>query len=206
MLNQPTQEKLRTRIVAGFLGLTGISATATALLNGNRGLPGVAIVEFAVLLYVAVTGRSLVLKQERGDEELRAALGARASEEVLSLVRAGQPILAIRQQRAETGDSLTKAKRLIDQLILQNTCFAEFPAAPAPVLHAIRRGRKIEAIRLYREVTGFGLAEAKAAIEHYELHHRLGSLSHHLPPSTAIRMAAQRGAAEPSRSVATPPA
>lgn len=33
---------------------------------------------------------------------------------------------------------------------------------------ALRRGNKIEAIKIYRELTGVGLAEAKEAIEHAE--------------------------------------
>lgn len=35
----------------------------------------------------------------------------------------------------------------------------------APVREAMARGRKIEAIKLYREATGCGLAEAKHAVE-----------------------------------------
>lgn len=37
--------------------------------------------------------------------------------------------------------------------------------APEPVLDALRNRTKIEAIKLYRESTGVGLAEAKAAVE-----------------------------------------
>jgi ribosomal protein L7/L12 len=33
---------------------------------------------------------------------------------------------------------------------------------------ALRRGNKIEAIKIYRELTGVGLAEAKQAVERFE--------------------------------------
>lgn len=36
------------------------------------------------------------------------------------------------------------------------------------IQEALRRGNKIEAIKLYRELTGVGLAEAKQAIEQAE--------------------------------------
>ena len=39
----------------------------------------------------------------------------------------------------------------------------------SPEIHdALRRGNKIEAIKIYRELTGVGLAEAKQAIDHAE--------------------------------------
>ena len=41
-------------------------------------------------------------------------------------------------------------------------------AALAKVKEAIFRGQKIEAIRLYRECTAAGLAEAKTAVEQWE--------------------------------------
>lgn len=51
------------------------------------------------------------------------------------------------------------------------------PAADA-IRDAIAEGRKIEAIKLYREASGVGLAEAKDAIERgtWEMDLRTGSL------------------------------
>jgi ribosomal protein L7/L12 len=46
------------------------------------------------------------------------------------------------------------------------------PALAPPVLEALRRGNKIEAIKLYRQLTEVGLAEAKQAID--EIEARLG--------------------------------
>lgn len=42
------------------------------------------------------------------------------------------------------------------------------PVLSPQVQDALRRGNKIEAIKIYRELTGVGLAEAKQAIEKLE--------------------------------------
>ena len=42
------------------------------------------------------------------------------------------------------------------------------PALAPQVQEALRRGNKIEAIKIYRELTGVGLAEAKQAVERAE--------------------------------------
>ena len=44
----------------------------------------------------------------------------------------------------------------------------------AEVASLINTGKKIQAIKLYRERTGTGLAEAKDAVEAYERRYRLG--------------------------------
>jgi len=55
---------------------------------------------------------------------------------------------------------------------------AAVPAAAggidADVAQLINSGRKINAIKLYRDRTGAGLADAKDAIEEYERRYRLG--------------------------------
>ena len=42
------------------------------------------------------------------------------------------------------------------------------PALSPQVQDALRRGNKIEAIKIYRELTGVGLAEAKQAVDNLE--------------------------------------
>lgn len=42
------------------------------------------------------------------------------------------------------------------------------PALAPQIQDALRRGNKIEAIKIYRELTGVGLAEAKQAIDRAE--------------------------------------
>jgi ribosomal protein L7/L12 len=44
------------------------------------------------------------------------------------------------------------------------------------VLEAIKHGNKIEAIRIYRELSGFGLKEAKDVIDELEARYRQGML------------------------------
>ena len=50
------------------------------------------------------------------------------------------------------------------------------PALAPQVQDALRRGNKIEAIKIYRELTGVGLAEAKQAVEDIETKLRLWDL------------------------------
>jgi len=42
------------------------------------------------------------------------------------------------------------------------------PVLSSQIQDALRRGNKIEAIKIYRELTGVGLAEAKQAVENLE--------------------------------------
>ena len=42
------------------------------------------------------------------------------------------------------------------------------PAGSPQIQEALRRGNKLEAIKIYRELTGVGLAEAKEAIDRAE--------------------------------------
>ena len=45
---------------------------------------------------------------------------------------------------------------------------ASAPSLSPQIQEALRRGNKIEAIKIYRELTGVGLAEAKQAIDQAE--------------------------------------
>jgi hypothetical protein len=58
-------------------------------------------------------------------------------------------------------------RRVSDSLgaIREKLGIVEPPKAPAEVFGLLQSGRKIEAIKAYREATGAGLAEAKAAVE-----------------------------------------
>jgi ribosomal protein L7/L12 len=75
------------------------------------------------------------------------------------------------QKRVAT---LTRVEAKLD-LLLQNAGLQYSPDAdlPAPIVEALRRGHKIEAIRLYRQTTGVGLKEAKEFIE--DVQRRAGS-------------------------------
>jgi ribosomal protein L7/L12 len=95
---------------------------------------------------------------------------------VLQALADGNVIEAIKLLRA-TGLDLKEAKDLIDIHQMGGDVPPSFdstmPAGTlAPnVIDAIRRGNKIDAIRLLRDQTGMDLKEAKDTVEAYELAH-----------------------------------
>jgi ribosomal protein L7/L12 len=65
---------------------------------------------------------------------------------------------------AKTSASVARLERKVDALLKQSGIdLAAVAVREAEAL--VKAGRKIEAIKLYREMTGAGLAEAKAAVE-----------------------------------------
>jgi ribosomal protein L7/L12 len=95
---------------------------------------------------------------------------------VLQALADGNLIEAIKLLRA-TGLGLKEAKDLIDIHQMGGDVPPSFDATMpsgtlAPnVIEAIRRGNRIDAIRLLRDQTGMGLQEAKDAVEAYEAEH-----------------------------------
>ena len=85
--------------------------------------------------------------------------------EVLSALKAGNTIEAIKHLRQSTGLGLKEAKAIIDGQPPAPSAAASIGALPLAVMQALQRGQKIEAIRLLREDSGMGLAQAKAAVE-----------------------------------------
>ncbi|MBL8923074.1 MAG: ribosomal protein L7/L12 [Myxococcaceae bacterium] len=98
--------------------------------------------------------------------------------EVADLLRAGRKIEAIKRYRELTGAGLKEAKDAVEALERGEP--APLPQAPPgeqrhvtqemasddPELRGhVSAGRKIEAIKRYRELTSVGLAEAKDAVE-----------------------------------------
>jgi ribosomal protein L7/L12 len=86
----------------------------------------------------------------------------------MALVADGQKIEAIKLYRDITGAGLKEAKDAVEAL--------ERGDAPVPrsipssgddaeILELVRAGQKIRAIKLYRDKTGAGLADAKNAVE-----------------------------------------
>ena len=74
-------------------------------------------------------------------------------------------VLAIVQGRAE--DQVGRVERKLD-LLLKHAQIDLIAVADREAAGLVRAGSKIEAIRVYRELTGAGLAEAKAAVERLE--------------------------------------
>jgi DNA-binding transcriptional MerR regulator len=92
----------------------------------------------------------------------------------------GNLIEAIKLLRS-SGIDLKQAKEAIETHISGKPAAPHAPIFAPPVMgqplpgvvvEALKRGQKIEAIRLMREQTGLGLKEAKDAVDGYEVAHR----------------------------------
>ena len=85
-----------------------------------------------------------------------------------ALIQRGQKIEAIKQYRERTRSGLKEAKDAVEalergeSLPIPDTILT---TVDQDVVSLVREGKKIAAIKLYREKTGVGLAEAKAAVE-----------------------------------------
>jgi ribosomal protein L7/L12 len=105
-------------------------------------------------------GSELAGSLEAGDKSLANTLTA--------LIEAGQKIEAIKQYRERTGSGLKEAKDAVEALERGEqlpTPKAILTTVDQDVVSLVREGKKIAAIKLYREKTGVGLAEAQAAVE-----------------------------------------
>ncbi len=95
-------------------------------------------------------------------------------ERVLDALRRERKIEAIKVYREATGATLADAKRAVERYEVKQP-LTHAPLSPPPTqlddaawrqLRAlVARGQKIQAIKLYRELTGVGLREAKDAID-----------------------------------------
>ncbi|MDR3402643.1 MAG: hypothetical protein P4L99_09105 [Chthoniobacter sp.] len=107
-------------------------------------------------------------------------------DEVKRALLAGDKIGAIKLYREQTHVGLAEAKSAVEQMQTQLRGFAsaeislpKVAPAPAPqtaaITEALFAGNKILAIKLYREQTNVGLAEAKHAVEEIEKQLRLSA-------------------------------
>jgi ribosomal protein L7/L12 len=91
---------------------------------------------------------------------------------VIAALQRGNTIDAIKLLRESSGVGLKEAKDAIEQHLRGNSgsvvTAASDGSLPCSVVVAMRRGQKIEAIKLLREQTGLGLKEAKEAVEGYQ--------------------------------------
>jgi ribosomal protein L7/L12 len=111
--------------------------------------------------------------------------GEEPDEAVRRALQEGRKIEAIKRYREQTGLGLREAKDAVDlmekELYLPGATPPSFQHDPGiestsrareepdeAVMRALQEGRKIEAIKLYREQTGLGLREAKDAVERLE--------------------------------------
>lgn len=86
-----------------------------------------------------------------------------------SLLSEGQKIEAVKLYREEFGVGLAEAKEAVDALeqgeSLTPRVSRTASAIEEEVLSLLEQGRKIEAIKIYREHSGKGLKESKEAVE-----------------------------------------
>jgi ribosomal protein L7/L12 len=85
-----------------------------------------------------------------------------------ALIERGQKIEAIKQYRERTGSGLKEAKDAVEALERGEqlpTPKAILTTVDQDVVSLVREGKMIAAIKLYREKSSVGLAEAKAAVE-----------------------------------------
>ena len=92
--------------------------------------------------------------------------------DVLEALEQGQTVEAIKRLRTATGLGLKEAKEAVDQHLAGEPArprpsIVAMAALPFAVAAALRKGDKLEAIRLMREKGGLGLKEAKDAVEAY---------------------------------------
>lgn len=94
---------------------------------------------------------------------------------IQSALRRGSKIEAVKLYREATGASLAESKDAVEAMPVDSIPVGDLPSIlpttgmtpekMQAVLSAIGRGKKIEAIKLYREATGLGLAESKDAVD-----------------------------------------
>jgi ribosomal protein L7/L12 len=130
----------------------------------------------AIKLYREKTGLGLAEAKENIEAMMRGdtpAWGTGATSvdvdtAIQNAIRAGQKIEAIKLYREKTGLGLKEAKDAIDAMMTDKA------PPPSPVAfanvdeaidNALRNDQLIQAIKLFREKTGQGLAEAKRAME-----------------------------------------
>jgi len=74
--------------------------------------------------------------------------------------------VAARERHLRT---LSRLEAKLDAILKhQGIQFNPYADAPASVVDAVRRGKKIEAIKAYRAATGAGLKEAKDYVDEFE--------------------------------------
>jgi ribosomal protein L7/L12 len=99
------------------------------------------------------------------------ALAALAVVVLILLVGIGARLNGLRSRIAV----LSRVEAKLDLLLKQaNIKFDPYASVPLDIVQALREGRKIEAIKLYRQSSGVGLKEAKDFVEEVERRAGLG--------------------------------
>jgi ribosomal protein L7/L12 len=96
--------------------------------------------------------------------------------ELRALLAEGRKIEAIKRFREETGAGLAEAKDAVEALDRGEPLASKESSdssLEAELVSLLEQGRKIEAIKVYREQTGTGLKEAKEAVEALGMRHHV---------------------------------
>jgi ribosomal protein L7/L12 len=133
----------------------------------------------------------------------------------MKMLLAGQKVTGI-------GDVMKLLKALQESGVLKevkqqvnvNISTARSDALPAGVVDAIRKGNKIEAIKLLREATGVGLYEARGTVDSFEAANRMAAgqpveaqtdIKALIPTAAPAREHAAKSSAAPASAPATQP-
>jgi ribosomal protein L7/L12 len=103
-------------------------------------------------------------------------LSGDVEDRVRQLIDRGQKIEALKEVRQATGMGLKQAKDYVDSIASQkprpmigsSASMGDRADAIGEVKNLVRSGKKIEAIKLYREISGVGLKQAKEEVERME--------------------------------------
>lgn len=110
-------------------------------------------------------------------------------EQIRAELRAGRKLQAVKLYKEWTGSSLLDAKQYVEQMKARHPAdFAPMASGPGDdemdqILDALRQGRKIQAIKLYKENSGASLKDAKEFIE--RLADELRAIDPNAAPSTS---------------------
>lgn len=114
------------------------------------------------------------------------------AQKIHELIDASQILMAIQVYRDATGVSLAEAKRAVEEMMRMEaarppsgTRNFDNPVLESKIRSMLSKGKKIEAVKIYREEYGIGLKEAKDAVERIEAT-MLRDPSRNIPYQSAI--------------------
>ena len=95
--------------------------------------------------------------------------------QIHQMLHAGQKIQAIQVYREATGVSLAEAKQAVEEMALievskppSGVRSYDDPVMESKIRSLLAKGKKIDAVKIYREEYGIGLKEAKDAVDRIE--------------------------------------
>ncbi|HJT55927.1 MAG TPA: ribosomal protein L7/L12 [Ktedonobacteraceae bacterium] len=149
------------------------------------------IIAIIIIVEIAMHFRRSAKQASSNEAELHATL--QHPDELRQLLLARKKIQAIKLYREETGANLQAAKRAVEDIEAQmglgheqaqtSTSYTGRGEDMEEVRRLIQAGQKINAIKLYRQITGVGLKEAKEAVDRMAA----GTLEPSLPPQQSAQ-------------------